>query len=510
MNLDADPYRTLGLTRGASLEDVKRAYRRLAKANHPDAAGAASLPRFLAIQAAYEQLAGGSASSVPGGPAASTARRRPSTPDADRADATRRAYGGRPRESRPGAAPAGGTGSSARGTSAGTPGAGAGAGRPGRAAPRAGSGTPGRQGDPAGPGDPGPAGRAGATAGTRASGGAGATDAPGATGATGSSDANGATDAPPGGTTEAGPARGKATLGSTSYDGADAGPFEPDWGGASWYGTTSGTYWTINPKEYADPRKHGPEYQARARRTAATPGVAAAPGVGAPTGTAATGAAPSAPGSPTHTTSSWWDSTSDRAPEPDEFAADEPRAGPADQNYATDTTKSTRRADARASAQAIDADEPAPDPARAAIDLARALTDPRSGGLRGRAVRAVLGWLPIALGLGWLVGELTGCGRFAATCDPSVTPLTAAGQAIVLAVLFLTPELAAIAAGASLVLLAAATAATLILSATGTAADEGSRRAALAALLMVAWLSGLGIAVVRRVRSGLRPPRPVS
>ena len=43
-------------------------------------------------------------------------------------------------------------------------------------------------------------------------------------------------------------------------------PFEPDWRGASWYGTTSGTYWTLNPKEYADPRKHGPEYQARARR----------------------------------------------------------------------------------------------------------------------------------------------------------------------------------------------------------------------------------------------------
>ena len=60
--------------------------------------------------------------------------------------------------------------------------------------------------------------------------------------------------------------RGKATLGSTSYDDVDAGPFEPDWSGASWYGTTSGTYWTLNPKEYADPRKHGPEYQARARR----------------------------------------------------------------------------------------------------------------------------------------------------------------------------------------------------------------------------------------------------
>jgi hypothetical protein len=62
----------------------------------------------------------------------------------------------------------------------------------------------------------------------------------------------------------------RATLGSTSYDDAED-VFEPDWGGASWYGPASGTYWTVNPKEYADPRKHGPEYQARARRRAPGP-----------------------------------------------------------------------------------------------------------------------------------------------------------------------------------------------------------------------------------------------
>src|SRR5204863_44991 len=154
MAVERDPYQVLGLPRSASLEDVKRAYRGLAKANHPDAAGESALPRFLAIQAAYEQIAGAGA--------------------------------GRPGEARP-------------------------ASRPSAADPD----------------------RAGGTAGTR------------------------------------GPRRGrnKATFGSTSYDGVDATPFEPDWGGASWYGTTSGTYWTLNPKEYADPRKHGPEYQARARRT---------------------------------------------------------------------------------------------------------------------------------------------------------------------------------------------------------------------------------------------------
>jgi hypothetical protein len=154
--------------------------------------------------------------------------------------------------------------------------------------------------------------------------------------------------------------------------------------------------------------------------------------------------------------------------------------------------------------------EPAPDPARAAVDLGRALTDPRSGGLRGRVLRAALGWVPIALGIGWVVGELTGCGRFAATCDPSVAPLTAVGQGIVLAALLLVPEIAAITVGAAIVLLIAAIGATLILSATGAAADEGSRRAALGALLLLAWLSGLAIAVFRRLRVGRAASRPVS
>ncbi|MCI0581788.1 MAG: DnaJ domain-containing protein, partial [Chloroflexi bacterium] len=51
-----DPYRVLGLAAGASAAEVKRAYRRLAKANHPDSAGEAALPRFLEIQRAYETL----------------------------------------------------------------------------------------------------------------------------------------------------------------------------------------------------------------------------------------------------------------------------------------------------------------------------------------------------------------------------------------------------------------------------------------------------------------------
>src|SRR5439155_4300836 len=54
-----DPYRTLGLLPGASAAEVKRAYRRLAKAFHPDSAGPDALPRFLAIHEAYERLIDG-------------------------------------------------------------------------------------------------------------------------------------------------------------------------------------------------------------------------------------------------------------------------------------------------------------------------------------------------------------------------------------------------------------------------------------------------------------------
>jgi hypothetical protein len=315
---NVDPYRTLGLTRGATLAEVKQAYRRLAKANHPDAAGETALPRFLAIQAAYDQIAGPGAS---GGAPARSGRAGSPPPwgaDPDRADATHRAYGGRSRRTRSG-----------------------GSRRPGRPPPP--------------PPPPGP-------------------DRP---------------NRPPN----------KATLGSTSYDGAEGEPFEPDWGGASWYGTTSGTYWTLNPKEYADPRKHGPEYQARARRAAATAreeeeDAAASEAVGRDGGGHA-GAIPAEDEPPTHTTSSWWDAT----------------AGPA--------------------ADAPFADDPAVPASGAPVE------DRAIRGLAGRVALAVLGWIPIALGIGWIAGEVSGCGRFSATCDPAQGTLVWIIQVAVLGILII-------------------------------------------------------------------------
>ncbi len=187
MTPGSDPYRTLGLNPGATPAEVKRAYRRLAKAYHPDNAGERALPRFLAVQAAYERLT----ADQPGG----------AWP------ATRRQTARRPASEGPGAAP---------------PGRAWGA-DPERARATRESGGPSKRTRPAGA--PAGAGR-GPTRRTRP----------------------------------------KATIGSTSYDGTENEPFEPGWAGATWYGADSGTYWTINPKEYADPRKHGPEYLARARR----------------------------------------------------------------------------------------------------------------------------------------------------------------------------------------------------------------------------------------------------
>jgi curved DNA-binding protein CbpA len=469
MTVDPDPYRTLGLSRGASLDQIKAAYRRLAKANHPDAAGEAALPRFLAIQAAYELI-------VLNGPKAAAARRpRPSSADPTRADATNRAYSAR--GSRPRSGPAAG------GTAGGAGGAGR---RPSGGATGTGTGSRGR--------------------GTGAAGPAGA--APGAGGATGAA-----------GTRR----RNKATLGSTSYDDADSTPFEPDWGGASWYGTTSGTYWTLNPKEYADPRKHGPEYQARARRatgramppTGAGPaatnpdgaGPAAGQGIGAAGANGSTSHdGPTAPGGPaarpTHTTSSWWESTAGPAgPPPD------PTAGPAH------SPPGPPRPETRAYQPSHPTDPEPLDLGKTFNDLARALLDEGSGGIRGRAIRAVVGWLPLAFGIGWIAGEMTGCGRFAATCDGSADPFVIALQVGLLALLLAVPILASLTTMATITLLVVAAFVALVLSATGAAADGDSRRATLGAVLVLAWLAGLAIAGVRRARAmpaRADPTRPVS
>ncbi len=479
---DADPYRTLGLTRDATLDEVRRAYRRLAKANHPDAAGEAALPRFLAIQAAYDTIAGpDSGPRRPGAARAAGAAggRRPWDPDRDRTDATYRAYGGRPRRARP----TGGSG----------PGRGPSGERPSRERPGADR--------PPGPRTPRP-------------------------------------DRPPN----------KATLGSTSYDGADAEPFEPDWGGASWYGTTSGTYWTLNPKEYADPRKHGPEYQARARRQLSgsedadgiDPGTPAPapppePDAPAPSRHAPSGPATGDPERPgaggargaTHTTSSWWEATAGHAPRSEGPASDRHRPGRARGPARAETSprpgepvRSPGDAAGRHGSGARTRDNPSASgsgslgsvgdlTAEGVLEAIRSWLDDDRPGAIGRIARAIVGWAPIALAIGWVGGEISGCGRFAAGCDDAVVMGAWLGQVAALVTLLVVGRLARIASVATLTTLAAAIPAALLLSATGSPEDTAAGRFALSGLLVIAWVVGLGFGAVRELRgTSLRRPRP--
>ena len=464
MATEPDPYRMLGLPPTATVAEVKAAYRRLAKANHPDAAGEAALPRFLAIQAAYERLVGPTPGRVRG-PGAPAAPRQPWQADPDRSNATHRAYGGRAR--RPAASGRSGT---ASGTGAGA-----------KAGPPPGASRPPREG---------------------ASGAAGTSSAAGATGAAGTAGTSGTAGTAGTGRTSRPK---KATLGSTSYDGVERETFEPDWGGANWYGTTSGTYWTINPKEYADPRKHGPEYQARARRatragangpedTQAGPDSPAegGPGVAAdPVTTAGTAASDI----PRHTTSSWWDSTSGPGGTPRDEVPDPPRTAPRPRPAAPPSRMS-----------ASTPIEPSPSLGR----IGRALTVGAPPSMTWRIARAVIGWLPIGLAIGWLSGELTGCGRFAATCDPGTAPIAWAAQAAVLLVLFALPGMAGWAVVAAAVSLVVALPATLFVTASagGDAAQAGP--SFLGVVLGLAWLGGAVAAAIFLRRTAAGPAGPVS
>jgi uncharacterized membrane protein YphA (DoxX/SURF4 family) len=145
-----------------------------------------------------------------------------------------------------------------------------------------------------------------------------------------------------------------------------------------------------------------------------------------------------------------------------------------------------------------------PDAILAAV---RAWLDDTSPGAIARVGRAVLGWAPIAFGIGWLSGEMSGCGRFAAACDDTAAMTAWVAQIAALVVLLAVGRLARIASLATLTTLAAAIPAALLLSATGGPDDAATGRMVLSGLLAIAWAVGLVLGLTREVR-GPRGPGP--
>jgi len=447
-----DPYRVLGLEQGASMADVKRAYRRLAKAYHPDSAGEAALPRFLAIHEAYERLVSGrSRGSAGSRPSSATAASNPAAEpwraDPERARAARE-------RARTGRASTG-----TRAHAGGATGSGGSAGTASSSGSRSRSGTTGS-----------PAGGAGAKGSSRSG---------------------------------SGPREGrrrnvrKATMGSTSYDEArDA--TDATWSGASWYGPSSGEYWIVNPREYADPRKHGPGYQQRARK--------AAPVGQAGTGTTGMGESREAAGIGDPDERPMSAASGEEASFAGAASARDPRrwtgAGRPGWTAGPEAAQRATAGPLRDGRAAVPGDGP-----RHPIESLEAAGRDLLGGPTDDPIRrlglALVAWPPLGLAAASAIGGMTGCTSYSADCAGADTILPWLAQAAILGLLLLLPPLARLFVGGTIAVLVALVPVTAFLLVVGAGAAPQSAFA-LGALLATAWLGGVAFAA----RSGTRRAAP--
>jgi hypothetical protein len=317
-------------------------------------------------------------------------------------------------------------------------------------------------------------------------------------------------------------------MGSTSYDEArdSQDPNDPTWSGASWYGPSTGEYWIINPREYADPRKHGPEYQSRARRMAAAAAlgedgadveaeaaidpdpVRAATAAREPRAShAARADAPTAGGE-----AAAWTFRTGSAEEATTAAGERTASAGARMRRAAPPSRPPRAA-AGPAGEVADASWGSAWPSDARSIRQRVATrqlgaTPRDliGGASDDPVRrlgvALVAWPPIGLAAAALIGDVTGCAVYSAECGGAEPLLPWLAQAAILGLLLLLPPIARLLAGGAIGVLVAIVPLTALLVAVGGA---GAPQAgfALSFLLGIAWLAGVAWALAQTRRRGL-------
>jgi hypothetical protein len=116
---------------------------------------------------------------------------------------------------------------------------------------------------------------------------------------------------------------------------------------------------------------------------------------------------------------------------------------------------------------------------------------PRYGRSTRRVALALIGWPPIGVVLATVIGEATGCSRFAAGCDESAGLEIWVAQLVVVVILLAVPRLAAISTIGTIAALAVAVPATLLLSVSGGAEERAASVAVLTSVLAVAYAAGV-------------------
>jgi hypothetical protein len=126
-------------------------------------------------------------------------------------------------------------------------------------------------------------------------------------------------------------------------------------------------------------------------------------------------------------------------------------------------------------------------------------------GFMARVGLALIGWPAIGLAVTTLTGELTGCGRFAASCVDPFGVGTWLAQLVIIAILLVLPSVAALSAVGSLAALAASVPTAVILSATGGSHEQAASATVLGVALVLAYATGVLVTIVRRRGN---PPLP--